>query len=385
MDRSLNDDEDDTNSSIYSALGNLDIDDDGTQSVEYLSHRTRLIRFYEKYNPEKLSRVDEFLNAYRGDEERLFTILVGKYGPEPMVSSRSTPHTPTLYRRPTPTHVPPDVGNTNGVTPYWPNVSTITDVDFAEVLLSGVTNNSVLKPYVDHNVYKEFPMTVSNGVVLRVQCPVPQSGSVIGGHTWARNSITKTVTHPQSNTVLTRVTFTCKCGTSRREHERWRMVMYAPADSLFMDSKDDKGIKLFRFFWDPPRGGVTGSVASSGPLDSPYSNSSLNPKQKSAFRPLGGFSRKQSRNEGGDNGALPPLAPPSYVEHGNKELLDGFASLLQGMEQRLITQIGNLEKRVGALEEVVHTNDRSGGRKISPNQFVLDPGYGGKTGWMNGK
>lgn len=47
------------------------------------SYRLRLHRFYQKYNPEKLSRVDEFLSAYKGDEEVLFKVLVGKYGPEP--------------------------------------------------------------------------------------------------------------------------------------------------------------------------------------------------------------------------------------------------------------------------------------------------------------
>src|SRR3989338_7944562 len=45
--------------------------------------RRRLIRFYQKYNPTKLSTIDATLQQYTGDREGLFKQLVAKYGPEP--------------------------------------------------------------------------------------------------------------------------------------------------------------------------------------------------------------------------------------------------------------------------------------------------------------
>ena len=55
------------------------------------SARSRLTRFYEKYNPSKLGSVDQTLEAYAGREEEMFTALVGKYGPEPPRSSSANP------------------------------------------------------------------------------------------------------------------------------------------------------------------------------------------------------------------------------------------------------------------------------------------------------
>jgi hypothetical protein len=52
--------------------------------------KSRLIAFYEKYNPEKISSVDKTLAAYAGREEEMFTALVTKYGPEP-TAAQSTP------------------------------------------------------------------------------------------------------------------------------------------------------------------------------------------------------------------------------------------------------------------------------------------------------
>ena len=46
-------------------------------------HRARLVRYYTKWAPEKLNKVDAALKAYAGDEETLFQDLVAKYGPEP--------------------------------------------------------------------------------------------------------------------------------------------------------------------------------------------------------------------------------------------------------------------------------------------------------------
>jgi hypothetical protein len=50
---------------------------------------------YQRYNPEKLSDVDDLLERCKGDEESLVQRLVEKYGPEPQNSSSSAVLAPT--------------------------------------------------------------------------------------------------------------------------------------------------------------------------------------------------------------------------------------------------------------------------------------------------
>ena len=45
--------------------------------------RERLTAFYTEYMPEKLEGIDAILDKYAGKEDKLFTALVKKYGPEP--------------------------------------------------------------------------------------------------------------------------------------------------------------------------------------------------------------------------------------------------------------------------------------------------------------
>eukprot|EP00755_Sulcionema_specki_P022395 Sspe_Gene.76405::Locus_47734_Transcript_1_1_Confidence_1.000_Length_3643::g.76405::m.76405 len=47
------------------------------------SLRARLTRFYTHHNPDKLSSIDQVIEAYANDEQGLFDKLVKKYGPEP--------------------------------------------------------------------------------------------------------------------------------------------------------------------------------------------------------------------------------------------------------------------------------------------------------------
>lgn len=42
-------------------------------------YRDRLVKFYEKYNPEKVGTVDKTLEKFRGREEDLFQALRKKY------------------------------------------------------------------------------------------------------------------------------------------------------------------------------------------------------------------------------------------------------------------------------------------------------------------
>lgn len=48
-----------------------------------MAHRERLLRFYQKYNADKLHEIDGVLERFKGKEAALFTALVKKYGPEP--------------------------------------------------------------------------------------------------------------------------------------------------------------------------------------------------------------------------------------------------------------------------------------------------------------
>eukprot|EP00760_Papus_ankaliazontas_P017125 PhM_4_TR17042/c0_g1_i1/m.34832 len=57
------------------------------------TYRDRLIRFFEAYNRNKIANVDLILEQYQGNEEELFATLVGKYGPEPGAEAKATPAT----------------------------------------------------------------------------------------------------------------------------------------------------------------------------------------------------------------------------------------------------------------------------------------------------
>jgi preprotein translocase subunit Sec61beta len=59
-----------------------------------LLYRTRLARFYERYNPEKVGMVDATLEKFAGREEEMFAALVHKYGPEPRSRAGSTAEAP---------------------------------------------------------------------------------------------------------------------------------------------------------------------------------------------------------------------------------------------------------------------------------------------------
>lgn len=58
-------------------------EEEGEEGEEASDYRLRLVRFYECYQPEKLEEVDALLVKAAGKEERLFKMLVKKYGPEP--------------------------------------------------------------------------------------------------------------------------------------------------------------------------------------------------------------------------------------------------------------------------------------------------------------
>ena len=62
-----------------------------TESNASLSYQSRLIAFYTRYAPDKLSTVDATLTKYAGREELMFEALVAKYGPEPPMLVLASP------------------------------------------------------------------------------------------------------------------------------------------------------------------------------------------------------------------------------------------------------------------------------------------------------
>ena len=57
--------------------------------------RSRLTRFYERYDPPKLAQLQAIVDGYLGNEEKLFAQLTKKYGPEPTVTA-ATPLADTI-------------------------------------------------------------------------------------------------------------------------------------------------------------------------------------------------------------------------------------------------------------------------------------------------
>jgi hypothetical protein len=53
------------------------------EEVNPVDYRSRLVRFYQEYNPGKVDSVDMMLGRFEGREEMLFNSLITKYGPEP--------------------------------------------------------------------------------------------------------------------------------------------------------------------------------------------------------------------------------------------------------------------------------------------------------------
>lgn len=53
------------------------------RTAEETAYYSRLVRYYELHNPQKLASIPGILRAYAGREEELFRQLVERYGPEP--------------------------------------------------------------------------------------------------------------------------------------------------------------------------------------------------------------------------------------------------------------------------------------------------------------
>ena len=270
----------------YSAhSGKVAMDLEGHHSSYYI----RLVRFYQKYNAEKIPRAEEFLAAYRGEEEQLFSILVSKYGPEPpaggnaeLGDSRSDNGSffmapapildgasgPAEKRFLVPTIVSPQRGNTDCVTPYWPGNKLIMDTDLLSLLSALKTGNEELRKCF-LGVLAHHPTDAFNGMCYITRSALPQDASTrFLGHVWsgslANNKLLvfdgqnfqRCVLHctsacqaqaqkecqPDDHNQLTSHDGSKGGDAADGHHERWRLTIFRSESSSLV---------LFRTMWDP--------------------------------------------------------------------------------------------------------------------------------------
>jgi hypothetical protein len=262
------------------------------------SYFIRLVRFYKKYNPEKIARAEEFLKAYSGEEEQLFAILVSKYGPEPLalegdnsengsfcVSAEmrsgdsagncgtldradapssdftGSPALQTPRRYTVPTSVSAAQGHTDCVTPYWPANKLVMDTDLLSLLATLKTSNEELKKCF-LGLLAHHPSVCFNGMCYLTRAPLPQNASSnFLGHVWsgslANNKLLvfdgvnyqRCVLHCtslcQSRSVSTGANASppdAELATPLVCHERWRLTIFRTENS---------SVVLYRTVWDP--------------------------------------------------------------------------------------------------------------------------------------
>jgi hypothetical protein len=339
------------------------------------SYYMRLARFYTAYNPEKLGRIEEFLAAYKGEEEQLFRILVSKYGAEPPVAREPTDGGDTkadadgksdngsMYhyagaRWSLPKTVTPLQGGTDVDTPYWPGNRAISDVDLMSLLKNLRTENEELSRCF-LGVLAQHPATSFNGVVYITKTPLPPSEGreMFLGHLWAgRLANNKSLVH--HNVTFTRnvlhCTEACQHGQGRLgAHERWRLTVYFSEGSP---------LSLYRVMWDPileqepAAGAATGAgTAVGGELARTTSLGILTKDHPRRVRPIEqpiqpavALTPKHV-----DAVAPPPAASPldPVTAHAVVSLVDTkLQQFFAGFESAVVRRLTDLEKRVSSLE-----------------------------------
>lgn len=346
-------------------------DGDGTLG-QANSYYMRLARFYKAYNPEKLGRIEEFLAAYKGEEEQLFRILVSKYGAEPSVTGDRADSGGTrpqdadgksdngsMYhyagaRWSLPKTVTPLQGGTDVDTPYWPGNRAISDVDLMSLLKNLRTENEELSRCF-LGVLAQHPTTSFNGVVYITKTPLPPSDGreLFLGHLWAgRLANNKSLVH--QNVTFTRnvlhCTEACQHGQGRLgAHERWRLTVYFSEGSP---------LSLYRVMWDPileqePASTSSGTGTAGGELSRTTSLGSLTRDHARRVRPMEQPVQPASPPKHTD-AATPPAANTPLDPALAQSVISLVDSKLQqfftGFESAVVRRLTDLEKRVSTLE-----------------------------------
>ncbi|CBZ29434.1 conserved hypothetical protein [Leishmania mexicana MHOM/GT/2001/U1103] len=323
--------------------------DDGDTANEGIrrSYYKRLYRFYKKYNPQKLCNVEKLLRECGGEEEQLFAILVGKYGPEPEEGSSmlsgdsvfSSASDSVMHysgkRCQFPKKVKPEEGNTDCETPYWAGASSlIGDRDLLALLQNLETPNVELQRcYM--GVFAEHPTDCWNGMayITRAEGIAPANTTFLG-HTWIGTLGSGKVLFHEGNKFHRTTLYCTEVCQKRGDHERWRLSVYRGELNYLI---------LLRTVWDP--------VVVPEPL--PLNRSNLS--ECEVHSSLDGFPTRLSSMSSADSGgssSRQPIQPPQPQQHSLTLALVQFTKLLEELESRIIERLEGLERRMSRLENM---------------------------------
>lgn len=303
---------------------------------------TRLYNFYEKYNPQKLCNVEKLLSECRGEEEQLFAILVGKYGPEPedestMKSANSVFSSEgdsvmhcTGKRCQFPKKVKPEEGNTDCETPYWAGGSTlIGDRDLLSLLQNLETPHVELQKCF-MGLFAQHPTDCWNGMtyITRTEGIAPADTPFLG-HTWVGTlGSGKALIHEGKKYHRTTLYCTEEC-QKRGNHERWRLSVYRGELNYLI---------LLRTVWDP--------VVVPEPLPLNRSNLSEREFHSSSDALPTRLSSMSSVDSSSSSTRQPlqPQQPPATMA------LSQLSKLMEDMESRIMQRLDRVEERLACLE-----------------------------------
>lgn len=308
------------------------------------SYSARLVKFYEKYNPEKLPRVEEYLHHYRGKEEQLFAILISKYGAEPsddlalkstnsILSSEADSVMHYAGKRHCfPKKVSPEEGNTDCETPYWAGGSSlVSDRDLLSLLQYLETENSELQKCF-MGLFAQHPTDCWNGMVYITRADgIAPANTQFLGHTWVGTlGSGKVVVHECRKYHRTTLYCTDEC-QRHGDHERWRLSVYnGERNSLF----------LLRTVWDP--------VVVPEPM--PLSRSNISERElHSSFEALPTRLSSMSSDYSSSCGFEQPLQPQQQPWVA---AIAQFTKQLQDFEERVMERFENVESRIERLESL---------------------------------
>ncbi|KPA84548.1 hypothetical protein ABB37_01084 [Leptomonas pyrrhocoris] len=309
------------------------------------SYYKRLYKFYEKYNPQKLCNVEKLLSECRGEEEQLFAILVGKYGPEPedesamksMNSVFSSEGDSVMHysgkRCQFPKKVRPEEGNTDCDTPYWAGGSTlIGDRDLLTLLQNLETPNVELQKCF-MGLFAQHPTDCWNGMayITRAEGIAPADTPFLG-HTWVGTlGSGKVLIHEGKKYHRTTLYCTEEC-QKRGNHERWRLSVYRGELNYLI---------LLRTVWDP--------VVVPEPV--PLNRSNLSEREfHSSSDALPTRLSSASSIDSSSSSTRQPLQPQEPQQPSATATPVQLSKLMEDLELRIMRRLDGIEERLERLE-----------------------------------
>lgn len=309
------------------------------------SYYKRLYKFYEKYNPQKLCNVEKLLSQSRGEEEQLFAILVGKYGPEPEDESTlksansvfSSEGDSVMHysgrRCQFPKKVKPEEGNTDCETPYWAGGSTlIGDRDLLSLLQNLETPHAELQKCF-MGLFAQHPTDCWNGMtyITRTEGIAPADTQFLG-HTWVGTlGSGKALIHEGKKYHRTTLYCTEEC-QRRGNHERWRLSVYRGELNYLI---------LLRTVWDP--------VVVPEPL--PLNRSNLSEREfHSSSDAIPTRLSSMSSVDSSSSSARQPVQPQQPAQPPSAAALLHLSKMVEDLETKIMRRLDGMEERLARLE-----------------------------------